>query len=221
MSQVIVTGATGGIGLEFCRHYLNQGHQVMGVCRKANHDLKALNGIEVLEVGDLTSQDARLKVKQALGSRKVDLLINNAGLLESGGLHEFDPESIRRQFEINALTPILLSRELLDHFQKPAKIAMITSRMGSIADNTSGSYYGYRASKTALNMMSVSLASDVKDRQIWVGIYHPGFVRTKMTGGMGDIDPKQSVQGLVALIEGLNEAKTGTFWHTNGEPLPW
>lgn len=92
--------------------------------------------------------------------------------------------------------------------------------MGSIGDNTSGSSYGYRMSKVAVSMAGKSLSHDLKPRGISVGILHPGLVRTRMTNFTG-ITPTESVQGLLARIAQLNLDNTGTFWHANGEVLPW
>jgi NAD(P)-dependent dehydrogenase (short-subunit alcohol dehydrogenase family) len=98
---------------------------------------------------------------------------------------------------------------------------MITSRMGSIGDNTSGSRYGYRMSKAALNAASKSLAEDLKPHGISVAILHPGLVATKMIGFNGDISAEVAAERLIQRIEELTPANTGTFWHANGEVLPW
>ena len=102
-----------------------------------------------------------------------------------------------------------------------ARIGLVTSRMGSIGDNTSGGRYGYRMSKAALNMAGVSLAHDLRPRGVAVAILHPGFVRTDMTGGNGLIDPPESARGLADRLEELTLDNTGGFWHMSGEPLPW
>ena len=100
------------------------------------------------------------------------------------------------------------------------KIAVITSRMGSIDDNTSGAYYGYRMSKAAVNMAFKSLTLDIAPRGISVAILHPGMVATDMTGGTG-IPVTESAEGLIARLEELGPHNSGTFWHANGEVLPW
>lgn len=220
MSNVLVTGATGGIGLEFCKRFAERGDVVFAICRKATKDLEALN-VRIIEGVDLTEDDSYEKVCRSLENIKIDLLINNAGVLESNTIEKLNPDSIRRQFEINALAPIRLSQKLLNQLEDGAKIAMITSRMGSITDNTSGGSYGYRASKAALNIMSVSLAKDLESKNIWVGLLHPGYVKTKMTGMTGHIDTKTSVDGLMKIIDQSTLASSGKFWHTNGEELPW
>ena len=101
------------------------------------------------------------------------------------------------------------------------KWRVITSRMGSITDNGSGGYIGYRMSKAALNAASVSLAHELKDKKIAVGLFHPGFVQTQMVNFAGDISPETAAERLIKRIDELNLSNTGGFWHSNGETLPW
>ena len=142
-------------------------------------------------------------------------------MLDDEQLGQIDYDSMRRQFEINALAPLQVTEALLDNFVEGSKIANITSRMGSIADNDSGGRYGYRASKAALNAIGKSLAEDLKTRGIAVAQLHPGWVQTRMVNFGGLITPEESASGLIERIEELNLANTGGFWHTNGETLPW
>jgi NAD(P)-dependent dehydrogenase (short-subunit alcohol dehydrogenase family) len=128
---------------------------------------------------------------------------------------------IRHQFEVNALAPLRLTALLAPQFTRGAKLALITSRMGSIADNTSGSYYGYRMSKAALNAAGRSLAHDLAPRGVAVVLLHPGYVQTPMTGGRGDVDAATAASGLLARIDELTPATSGSFVHANGSPLPW
>jgi NAD(P)-dependent dehydrogenase (short-subunit alcohol dehydrogenase family) len=149
------------------------------------------------------------------------VIINNAGILKRETLEELHFDQIRQQFEINSLGPLRVSTALLDNLSEGSKIAIITSRMGSVADNTSGSRYGYRMSKAAVNMAGVSLARDLQGRGISVAILHPGFVRTDMTGQNGLVDAHESASNLIARIDELTLDTSGTFWHMNGEVLPW
>jgi len=154
--------------------------------------------------------------------QSLDVVILNAGILKSMGLEDLDPEGIRRQFELNALAPLLLARALLDQMPRGAKLALMTSRMGSIADNSSGGSYGYRMSKVALTMAGKSLAIDLQPRGIAVAILHPGLVRTRMINfNPNGIAPEQAVEGLLARIDALTLETSGSFWHSNGELLPW
>ncbi len=128
---------------------------------------------------------------------------------------------MRRQFEVNSLGPLRVTAALRGNLGQGSKVAIVTSRMGSIEDNTSGGRYGYRMSKAAVNMAGRSLANDLKDRGVAVAILHPGFVRTEMTGHQGLIDPPESAAGLIARIDELTLETTGGFWHANGEIIPW
>ncbi len=220
MQTVVITGATGGIGIEFCRRYKEKGFHVVAVCRKVTQALLDLD-VEIIDGADFTMEKTFSSIKQQLIGKPIDILVNNAGLLESNSLSSIDYNSLRRQFEINAIAPLRLSELLRDQIADGGKIVMITSRMGSIADNTSGGSYGYRASKTALNMFGTSLAHDLSNRKIWVGMLHPGYVITKMTGMTGHITPETSVDGMLKIIDGAKPESTGLFWHSNGENLPW
>ena len=157
----------------------------------------------------------------ALQGQAIDLLINNAGLMLNETLGSLDFDSLRLQMEINAFAPLRISEALLPNLQAGSKIANITSRMGSIADNDSGGRCGYRASKAALNALGRSLAVDLKERGIAVAQLHPGFVKTRMVNFGGLITPEESVAGLAERIESLNLESSGSFWHSNGEELPW
>ena len=150
------------------------------------------------------------------------MVILNAGILEATRLDDLDVESIRRQFEVNALAPLRLAQALLPQLHAGSKLALMTSRMGSIDDNSSGGSYGYRMSKVALNMAGKSLAVDLQPRGIAVAILHPGLVRTLMVNfNPQGIAPEEAVRGLLARIDALSLESSGTFWHANGEVLPW
>jgi len=220
MPKAIITGANRGIGLQFCRMLTDRGYEVMALCRSAGSELSSL-AVDVRDGFDVTDGAAIDAFAQTIEPASVDLLINNAGILQGMSLDALDIDSIRRQFEVNALGPLLVTRALQPALKPGAKIALITSRMGSIADNDSGGSYGYRMSKAALNAAGVSLARDLQARGIAVAILHPGYVRTDMTGNSGLIDVDESVAGLLARIDELTLETSGSFWHTNGEVLPW
>lgn len=220
MKNALVTGANRGIGLELSRQLKEQGYSVWGVCRKASQELRDL-GVTLVESMDVTREADIKKLAESLNDDSLDLVINNAGVLRAGELYNFTVDDILDQFQVNALGALLVTRALLPKLRKPGKVAMITSRMGSIADNTSGSYYGYRASKAALNAFTKSLAIDLQDRSIAVGAFHPGFVQTDMTQHSGDRTPKDSAKNLLQRIHELNLQNTGSFWHCDGPILPW
>ena len=220
MSIAVVTGANRGIGLELTKQLHERGEEVVAICRERSPDLDAL-GIDVLEGADLSDETTIEGLAARLDDRSIHLLINNAGRLRRDSLVNPNDEEVIQQFVINALAPLRLTRALLPRLQQGAKIAHITSRMGSIEDNTSGGMYGYRMSKAALNAAGKSMAIDLAPRGISVAILHPGFVRTGMTGGNGLVDAPESAAGLIARIDALEASTSGTFWHMNGDILPW
>ena len=216
-----MTGANRGIGLAYCRQLHSRGDQVIAVCRQASDELDAL-GVRIESGIELTSADSVAALVNGLGDQKLDCVILNAGILQSMGLNDLDPDSIRQQFEVNALAPLLLARALVPLMPEGSKLALMTSRMGSIEDNTSGGSYGYRMSKVALNIAGKSLAVDLKTSGIAVAILHPGLVKTRMIKfNPSGISPEESVQGLIARIDALTLENSGSFWHANGTLLPW
>lgn len=217
----LVTGANRGIGLEYCHQLVENGNKVIAVCRTTNPEFDNLR-VQVEAGIDLTDDKALDSLTQRLAGEKIDVLINNAGILKTITLDNLDFTSLRQQFEVNALAPLRLTKALLPNLNYGSKIIFMTSRMGSIADNTSGSSYGYRMSKVALSMAAKSLSIDLKPQGIAVGILHPGLVKTRMTNfNVSGITPETSVKDLLTRIEELNLENTGTFWHANGEILPW
>lgn len=220
MATALVTGANRGIGLELCRQLAARGDQVIAVCRKAGPDLDKL-GVRVEQGVNVADADSVKALARRLEGVSLDLLVNNAGVLGHEGLDHLDFEAIRRQFEVNALGPLRVTAALLPLLSKGSKVAIVSSRMGSIADNSSGGSYGYRMSKAAVNAAGRSLANDLAMRGIAVVILHPGFVRTAMTGHNGMVDPPESARGLLARIDELGLESTGRFMHMSGEELPW
>ena len=219
MSLFVVTGAGRGIGLELCRQLRGRGETVVAACRRVEPALAAL-GCEVVDGVEVTDGAGIARLVAALGGRRVDVLVNNAGILARESLDDLDVESIRRQFEVNALAPLRVTKALLPSLGSGSKVAIVTSRMGSIADNTSGGYYGYRMSKAAVNMAGVSLARDLQEQGITVLLLHPGMVATGMTSGRG-MPAEEAARGLLARIEEATPADSGSFRHASGKALPW
>ena len=220
MGISVVTGANRGIGLELARQLKARGASVVAVCRKSSLELDAL-GVRVECQIDVTEPRAWSKLAERLAHDDIDLLVQNAGVLIADSLEDVNLDEVRAQLELNAIAPLFLTRALASRLHPGSKVALITSRMGSIGDNSSGRYYGYRMSKAALNAAGVSLAHDLKPRGVAVVILHPGSVRTEMTGGHGMIEPDESVRGLLQRIDELKLETTGRFLHQNGEILPW
>ena len=221
MSTYLITGANRGIGLELVRQLKNRGEDVIATCRSSSSELSSLS-VRVETGIDITSGDSVIRLRENLKDIKVDVLIQNAGVAEFNSLSNLDPQSILHQFNVNALSPLCFVQSMLNHLGKSAKIALISSRMGSIEDNASGGSYGYRMSKVALCMAGKSLSVDLKSKDISVAILHPGLVSTRMTGFTANgMQPNESVKGLIQRIDELTLENTGTFWHSNGNILPW
>ncbi len=219
MATWLVTGCNRGIGFELSRQLAARGEDVIGVCRSSSDDLGGL-GIRVIDGVDVSNDAGVARLVDKLGDTSVDVLVNNAGILHRDRLEDLDFDDITEQFRVNTLGPLRVTRALLGNLGEGSKVGIITSRMGSIADNSSGSYYGYRLSKTAVNMIGMTLARDLANRGIAVALLHPGMVATEMTGGQG-IDPQDSARGLIQRIDELDIDKTGSFWHAEGYALPW
>lgn len=220
MALVLVTGASSGIGLEFAKQFAARGDQVIAAVRQWPKD-QAHAGFEIVEGADVRDAAGRARIVHKLGTRRLDVVVHNAGVLANDTLGGIRGESLEAQMAVNAFAPILLTQDLRAQLANPCKLAFVTSRMGSITDNGSGGYYGYRMSKAALNAGAKSLAIDLAPQGVAVAILHPGFVRTRMTGGNGQLEPAESARLLIERIDALNAGNSGTFWHANGEVLPW
>jgi NAD(P)-dependent dehydrogenase (short-subunit alcohol dehydrogenase family) len=218
-NTVLITGANRGIGLEIARQLRARDDQVIAVCRKSSAALEEL-GCRVISGIDVANDDTVNRLAHALEGTAIDVVVNNAGILEPDSLETIDFDSLRRQFEVNTLGALRVALATLPNLREGGKLVIITSRVGSLADNGSGRYYGYRSSKTAVNMIGVNLALDLRERGIAVLLLHPGMVATDMTGHSG-IPVAQSAAGLIERIDSLGLAETGSFWHADGEPLPW
>ncbi len=221
MTVYLITGSNRGIGLEYCRQLNERGNEVIATCRSSTKELNSL-GIKVISGIDVRSDASILNLKNELNGSNIDVLIHNAAIAENNSLENLDTESIQRQLEINAIRPLYFTKMMLSNLKESSKVIFMTSRMGSIEDNTSGGSYGYRMSKVALCMAGKSLSIDLKPLGIAVGLLHPGLVRTRMTGFTPHgISPAESVKGLISRIDSLTLETSGSFWHSNGKILPW
>jgi NAD(P)-dependent dehydrogenase (short-subunit alcohol dehydrogenase family) len=225
MKNVVITGANRGIGFSLCEQFSSQGFAVFALCRASSQELDLLAvthaSLTIIENVDVTTQQGLQLMSRSLQNTPIDILINNAGLLRSDNLENIEDANILEQFNINALAPLNVCKHLLKQLTAGSKIAFISSRMGSISDNSSGGQYGYRMSKSALNAAGMSLSQDLKDDQISVAIYHPGWVQTRMVNYSGDISATESATKLCQLIIQQDMSKSGTFTHSNGQALGW
>lgn len=221
--NILITGVAKGIGLALTHEALTHGHKVYGVARKplASKELMKLkekfSNLELITL-DLTDAKATDKIQEALQScPSLDLLINNAGIYEKGTAKE----DFLKSFEVNSFVPFMVTEAVLPKLQKASqpKAVHITSMMGSIADNSSGGSYAYRASKSALNMIHKSLTVD----HAWLtcAVIHPGWVQTDMGGTSAPTPTINSAQGIWKVIEGLSLKDSGTFRTFEGKVLPW
>ena len=219
MPTSLVVGANRGIGLEMCRQLLERGEQVIATCRTADADLESL-GATVLNAIDVADPESIARLAESLGNTQLDLLLHNAGILTSESLDDLDFDRMLKQFQVNTLGPLRVVHALLGNLKAGSKVGIVSSRVGSLADNASGGNYGYRVSKAAVNMVGVNLAHDLRAREVPVMLLHPGLVATEMTGGRG-IEPAAAARGLIAQMDELSMADTGTFRHAEGYVLPW
>lgn len=219
MNRVLITGANRGIGLEICRQLQSRGDEVIAVCRHSSDALNEL-GLKAIEGVDVASDESIGILKDQLGGTKLDWLINNAGILSVESLDKLDFPAMEQQFRVNALGPLRVTSALRKNLFAGSKVGIVTSRMGSIDDNTSGGYYGYRMSKAAVNMAGACLAHDLSPQGVAVALLHPGYVATDMTGKQG-VPPEQAASGLIKRMDELEMDTSGSFWHAQGEKLPW
>ncbi len=220
MAKVIVTGGNRGIGLQLCTQLHARGDEVIAVCRSSSQELSQLD-VRLIEGIDVSDGDNVATLANELDGESIDILINNAGILRSDNLESIDYDVMLEQYRVNTLGPLRVTKALLANLHEGSKVAIVSSRVGSIEDNGSGNNYGYRVSKTAVNMVGMNLSHDLKPKGIAVILLHPGYVRTDMTGGGGGTSPEDSAKGLIERIDELDLEGTGGFWHAEGYRLPW
>jgi NAD(P)-dependent dehydrogenase (short-subunit alcohol dehydrogenase family) len=232
MDTVVITGANRGLGLELAKVFAARGDTVIGGCRTpaAADELQALTRhVHAVDTGD---ERSIAEFVTAIGDRPVDVLVNNAGLSAEGlgaALDERDvlqlaPEHFMGQMRINALGPLLLARGLLPALRRSGRprIVNVSSQVGSmVVGSHTGRDVGYGASKAALNMVTIKLASRLHDDGVVAVAVHPGWLRTAMGGASADLDPSEAAAQIVDLIEGLTMEQSGTFLRWDGSEHPW
>jgi len=240
MPTVLVTGANRGLGLEFVRQYSAEGWDVIACAREpaAATELtalaKAAGGhitIEAMDVADHASVDA---AAARLTGRPIDVLLNSAGTMGSqtfaaaglaaGRFGTSDFADWEHVFRVNLIAPMKVTEAFITNVaaSQQKKVVALTSIVGSIARNTVGGLYAYRASKAGLNAIMKSLAIDLaKSHGVIAAPIHPGWVRTDLGGPRADIDAPTSVGGMRAVIAGLDASKAGRYWMYDGSELPW
>jgi len=227
MPTVMITGANRGLGLEFTRQYAADGWTIIATCRDPFDpgELARIEGDIQVHGLDVTNHPQVDRLADDLNGTQIDVLINNAGIY---GPRDYDPETIdyaawEEVMRVNTFAPVKVTATFADHVAQGQHmtIVTVTSKMGSIADNTSGGAYIYRSSKAALNSAMRSLAVDISGRDVVVVVVHPGWVQTDMGGPSGLITPTESVSGMRNVIAGLTRADSGKFFNYDGSIIPW
>jgi len=223
---VVVTGANRGIGLALATQLAEAGAKVIGTARRPPEAKElAETGARVLEL-DVTDAASVAAFDEALGETAVDLLINNAGVLLERGpiLDEPDFEAVQRCFEVNAVGPMRVTHALIDNLlaSDGPRVVNVSSRLGSIEDNASGGFLGYRESKAAVNMFTRSLAVEYAERGLVAICVHPGWVRTDMGGPSAPVEPEESARGMLSIVAEARAETSGRFFQvTDGSELRW
>ena len=222
---VLITGANRGIGLALAEQFVDAGYQVIGTARKPAKAaaLKGLGAqVEQLDVADPNSVAA---LASRLGNTPIDILVNNAGIVghTTPNLASLDIEKLNLVFQVNTFGPLRVTQALMPMLASGQKkqVINISSMMGSMKLNTWGGHIGYRGSKAALNSFNQTMAIDLGKQGYVFVVMHPGYVQTEMVNNTGDISAEVAVERLMQRIEELDMSNSGTFWHSNGEVLPW
>ena len=230
MANILITGSNRGIGLELVAQYLDRGDTVFATCR----DPQGADKLNYLKTGNPHLQVMQLDVSKSesfagfaagLNDKAIDVFINNAGVYgpRSARFGEVTEQDWLPVFQVNTIAPLLLTQALIGNFKRgtDCKLIYVTSKMGSIEDNTSGASYIYRSSKTALNQVVKSLAADLAADGLTSVVIHPGWVKTDMGGSNALIDTATSVSGMMSVIDNLASTDSGKFFNYDGKPIPW
>jgi NAD(P)-dependent dehydrogenase (short-subunit alcohol dehydrogenase family) len=222
----VVVGADKGIGLEIVKALAARAEQdVVAVClgdgKEAAPHATVIDGVNVTSGADVARMAAQLRER----FNTIDTLFHISGIMSMDILGELDFEQAKREFDVNALGPLRTVEACLKLLAEGSKVGIVTSRIGSLSDNSSGGQYAYRLSKVAANMAGLNLHHDLSKRGIAVRMLHPGMVKTDLVkiypGEFNYITPAEAAAGLIARMDELTLASSGEFRHANGELLPW
>ena len=228
--SILITGTNRGIGLEFVKHYLKNNEKVIATCRNRNSakDLLELenttSNLSLVEL-DVSNPNSINEFTSKITDQPIDTFISNAGVFGPKNIEfgNFDAKEWLDVFNINTIAPLIITQKILKNLRlgKDKKLVFISSKVGSIEDNTEGGMYIYRTSKTALNQVIKSLSIDLKEENFIVVALHPGWVQTDMGGPNALIDTKTSVKGMIKVIDNLTPKNTGKFYNYDGSSIPW
>jgi len=230
MATILITGTNRGLGLEFVSQYINRGDRVIATCRNMEsadelHEMQmSHSALQLMEL-DVLKQDSIERFAEAIKGEAIDIFISNAGVYgpRDGNFGQVTSSNWLQVLQVNTVAPLILTQILIDNLRlgKDHKLVYITSKMGSIADNSGGGSYIYRSSKAALNQVVKSLAVDLADEGFITAVLHPGWVLTDMGGPNAMIDPDTSVEGMIAVIDALGKNQNGRFFAYDGQEIPW
>ncbi len=230
MSTLLITGANRGIGFELTRQLIARGDQVIATCRAPDtaEDLQALAAAhQTLTILPLVVTDAAsiLAAKQSIGTRVIDILINNAGIIgpKRQSTLDMDFDGFLETLDVNTLGPLRVLQAFLPNLEPSVwpRALTITSRMGSLTASPATDRIAYRASKAALNRLMIAAAGDLKSRNIAVAVAHPGWVQTDMGGAQAALSPSESARGLIEVVDHMTLSNTPRFFDHDGSTISW
>ncbi|MCP5081804.1 MAG: SDR family oxidoreductase [Alphaproteobacteria bacterium] len=221
MATICITGPNRGIGLELARQYRNRGDDVLAVVRVPTPEISA-TGAEIFSGVDVSNDQSVARLAKELEGRKIDVLINNAGIFrDRNGLAEMSVEAVREEIEVNTMGPLVVGQALSPLIADGGKLAIVSSNLGSIENAARASGYGYNISKAGVNMVGKMLSLELAPRKIAVLLLHPGWVSTDMTSHEGPVSAPESASGLIREIDALSMETTASFRSWEGKDLPW
>lgn len=222
MPTVLVTGASRGLGLEFVRQYAADGWRVIATVRDPLSGKAASDAGGEVYVADVSQEDTIHRLQASLAGIELDLLVNNAGIYgENQVFGAVDGDVFLKVMRVNVLGPLRMAEAFADQMTGRKVIASVSSLMGSVAENSSGGFYAYRASKAALNMVMKNLSLDLHDRGVVAVALSPGWVRTDMGGPNAPLDAATAVAGMRTVLAKVAAKDSGKFFHYDGRELPW
>ncbi|MCR6631165.1 MAG: SDR family oxidoreductase [Magnetospirillum sp.] len=222
MPTILITGANRGLGLEFVRQYAADGWRVLATVRDPLSGKAASDAGAEVYVADVTDPASIQRLHSSLAGVPLDILLNNAGIYgKDQAFGAVDPDGFLAVMRTNALAPLKLAEAFVGQLTGRKIIASVSSLMGSIAENSSGGFYAYRASKAALNMVVKSMALDLAGEGITALALSPGWVRTDMGGPNAPQEPHEAIAGMRAVLAKVTLNDSGKFFHFDGRELPW
>jgi NAD(P)-dependent dehydrogenase (short-subunit alcohol dehydrogenase family) len=222
MPTILITGANRGLGLEFARQFAADGWRVLATVRDPLSGRATSDAGAEVYVADIADEQSILRLKSSLAGQPIDILLNNAGIYgDHQSFGQVDAAAFHKVITTNTIAPLKMAEAFAGQMAGRKVIAALSSKMGSMADNTSGGFYAYRASKAALNMVIKSLAVDLAPQGITALALSPGWVRTDMGGDSAPLDAPTACAGLKAVLDKASLNDSGKFFHFDGSEVPW